>query len=399
MCSSRIGYLDISVGVSGNMLLGALLDAGLEQATLQAALDALSIQGLEVEARRVQKNGIAATLVEIQTAHQRHFRYLADILAILEESTLPSLVKEQSAAVFTRLARAEARVHGVGVEEVHFHEVGALDAIADVVGIVGMVAGLHALGVEALYASPVPLSHGQVQTAHGMLPVPPPAVLTLLEGVPVRGIEVRGETVTPTGAALVVTLAHDFGPPPFMLLDRVGHGAGHRHFPLPNIVRLLVGRPLAADGSAATRTETLILLETNIDDMTPEWLAPLLDDLLTAGALDAWLTPIQMKKGRPGFEISVLSPLSAVATLQALLFTHTSTLGIRQIAVVRHALPRRVERVDTPYGSIRIKVAEYAPGYHKAAPEYEDCRAAARAHRVSLIEVYAAAQTAWRDHG
>ncbi|RME80472.1 MAG: nickel pincer cofactor biosynthesis protein LarC [Caldilineae bacterium] len=396
MSAFSLAYLDIPIGVSGDMLLGALVDAGLELAILQAALDALPIPGVHVEAAQVRKRGIAATQVTIRAPRQNQHRHLADIQAILQRSALPEAVQRQSLAVFRRLAQAEARVHGVQPEEVHFHEVGALDAIADVVGV---VAGVQALGIEMLYASPLPLSHGQVHTEHGLLPVPPPAVLALLEGVPVRGIDVEGETVTPTGAALVTTLAAGFGPPPPMQLARVAHGAGAREFPLPNIVRLLLGRATAVGAATGAREETLVLLATNVDDMNPEWLAPLLEDLLAKGALDAWLVPLSMKKGRPGFEINVLSPVTAVDSLKAHIFAHTSTLGIRQLAVVRHALPRRQEVVETTYGTIRIKVAEYAAGRYRAAPEYEDCRAAARAHNVSLAEVYAAALAAWRDRG
>jgi len=269
---------------------------------------------------------------------------------------------------------------------VHFHEVGALDAIADIVGV---VAGFDALGIIEIHASPIPLGHGTVRAAHGQLPVPPPAVLALLEGYPVRGIDIEGETVTPTGAALVTTLASQFGPPPSMNLLRVGYGAGSKDFPLPNIVRVLVGTDTPG-------TDSLILLETNIDDMNPEWLGPLLDDLLALSALDAWFTPIYMKKNRPAILLSVLCSPDRVPSLRAFLFAHTTTLGIRQLYVERHSLPRRMEAVETAYGRVQIKLAEVAPGQWKAAPEYEDCRVAAKTHGVSLMEAYAAALASWR---
>ena len=382
-----LAYIDISLGVSGNMLLGALLDAGLPPETLQTTLDALRLPDLRFEARPVAKNSIAATHVEIIAPDQQHHRHLPDIERIIRSSELPGRVQDQSLSVFERLARAEARVHGTTVERVHFHEVGALDAIADIVGV---VAGFDALGITEIQASPIPLSHGTVHAAHGLLPVPPPAVLALLEGYPVRGIDIAGETVTPTGAALVTTLATKFGPPPAMTLQRVGHGAGTKDFPMPNIVRVLMG-------TAETDANALILLETNIDDMNPEWLGPLLADLLAEGALDAWFTPIHMKKNRPAIQLSALCPTDRVTELRAFLFAHTSTLGIRQTAVARYSLTRRTETVETEYGQVRIKLAEVAPARWKAAPEYEDCRVAAKAHGVSLAEAYNAALAAWRS--
>ncbi|NOZ73013.1 MAG: nickel pincer cofactor biosynthesis protein LarC, partial [Chloroflexi bacterium] len=387
-----IAYIDIPIGVSGNMLLGALLDAGLPPATLQAIFDAIHLPELSFEIQPLQKNGIVATHVEIIVPDQQSHRRLREIKQILRNSDLSQRVREQSLKVFQRLAQAEARVHGVNEEEVHFHEVGALDAIADIVGV---VAGFEALGVNEIHASPIPLSHGRVQTAHGQLPVPPPAVLALLEGYPVRGIDIEGETVTPTGAALVTTLAHTFGPPPAMLLQHVGQGAGSRDFPIPNIVRLLLGQAQREEEQHPAESEPLLLLETNIDDMNPEWLGPLLDDLLSRGALDAWFTPIQMKKNRPALQLSLLCPLTSASSLRAYLFAQTTTLGIRQQLVERYALPRCRKKVETVYGTIHIKLAEFAPGQWKAAPEYEDCRAAARAHKTSLMDIYAAALAAW----
>jgi len=380
-------YINISIGVSGNMLLGALLDAGLPPETLQATFDALHLPDLRFETRQVTKNSIAATHVEVIAPDQHHHRHLPDIERIIRSSELPVRVQDQSLSVFVRLAQAEARVHGTSVEHVHFHEVGALDAIADIVGV---VAGFDTLGITEIHASPIPLSHGTVRAAHGQLPVPPPAVLALLEGYPVRGIDIEGETVTPTGAALVTTLATQFGPSPAMTLQRVGHGAGTKDFPMPNIVRVLVGADAPSHNS-------LILLETNIDDMNPEWLGPLIGDLLTEGALDAWFTPIHMKKNRPAIQLSVLCSPEQVTELRAFLFAQTTTLGIRQLYVERHSLTRRMETVETAYGRVRIKLAEYAPGQWKAAPEYEDCRVAAKTHGVSLMEAYAATLASWRS--
>ncbi len=386
-----LAYLDLPIGISGNMLLGAMLDAGLPAENLQATFDALHISGLSFVADVVTKNSIAATHVEIIVPDQKRHRHLADIEAILQSSDLSTRIQDRSLSVFRRLARAEARVHGTTVEQVYFHEVGALDAIAD---IVGAVVGFDALDVDTIHAAPIPLSHGTVRAAHGLLPVPPPAVLALCEGFPTRGIDIEGETVTPTGAALLTTLVDTWGPAPTMKLHRLGQGAGTRDFPIPNIVRLLLGEPIAAP--AHDLVEPLALLETNLDDMNPEWLGPLLDDLLQAGALDTWFTPIIMKKNRPAVQLSVLCSLDQQEKLRSLLFTHTTTLGVRTLSLERHVLPRRFERVETAYGPIRIKLAEYAPGRWKAAPEYEDCRLAAQRHSTSLGEVYAAAVSAWR---
>ncbi len=386
-----LAYLDLPIGISGNMLLGALLDAGFPAENLQATFDALHIPGLSFVANIVTKNSIAATHVEIIAPDQKRHRHLADIEAILQSSNLPSRIQDRSLSVFRRLAQAEARVHGTTVEQVHFHEVGALDAIAD---IVGAVAGFDTLDVDTLHAAPIPFSHGTVRAAHGLLPVPPPAVLALCEGFPTRGIAIEGETVTPTGAALLTTLVDAWGPAPTMKLDRVGQGAGTRDFPIPNIVRLLLGEPVAAPAHGLV--EPLALLETNLDDMNPEWLGPLLDDLLHAGALDTWFTPIFMKKNRSAVQLSVLCSLDQQEELRTLLFAHTTTLGVRTLSIERHCLRRRFDGVETAYGPIRIKLAEYAPGQWKAAPEYEDCRHAAQQHNTSLGEVYAAAVSAWR---
>ncbi|NOX61295.1 MAG: nickel pincer cofactor biosynthesis protein LarC [Chloroflexi bacterium] len=405
--NTLIAYIDLSIGVSGDMLLAALLDVGLAVDDLQAAFDALGLPGLRFDTRRVTKQELAATQVQVSAPDAQPHRHLSDIERIIRASTLPARVQERSLSVFKRLAQAEAKVHGVMVEQVHFHEVGALDAIADIVGV---VAGFDILGVEKIFASPIPLSHGAVHAAHGLLPVPPPAVLALTEGYPVRGIDVEGETVTPTGAALVTTLAQWFGPPPPMILDRVGYGAGQKDFAQPNVVRVWLGEEEKSEkvfaesadngkrGPEEGRSpETLILLETNLDDMPAEWLGPLLSDLLDAGALDVWFTPIHMKKDRPALQLSALSPPQRAAELRALLFRHTTTLGIREMPVTRHALPRRVVKVETPFGPIRLKLAEYAPGKWKAAPEYEDCRAASQRCGIALAQVYAAALAAWRE--
>lgn len=390
----RIAYFDCFAGISGDMTLGALLDVGLPLADLQRTLDGLSVSGWRLEVTRVARRGIAGAQVKVlvdEAADLPH-RHLDDILSLLAASNLEEKVRRSAAAVFTRLAAAEAAVHGSDLAHVHFHEVGALDSIVD---IVGAVAGLHLLGVERIVASPLPLGHGFVTAAHGLLPVPAPAVVQLLagRGIPVADRDVAGEMVTPTGAALLAELADEFGPYPAMTVRAAGFGAGQRDMPFPNLLRLVLGD--AADApdkpSAYYQTERLLLLETNIDDMNPELFGYVSQRLFDAGALDVWLTPIYMKKGRPATLLSALCATAQADRLTELILTETTSLGLRRQEVERWRLPRTIERVDTPWGPVRVKVALLPNGQRKVAPEYEDCRALAEAHGVPLRAIYRAA--------
>ncbi len=387
----RVAYFDVFFGASGDMILGALVDAGVPVEALQSEIDRLHLpEHVWIEAQPVVHHTLHGTQVTVHSAESHYYRHLADIEHILEAADLDTLVRKRARAVFQRLAQAEARVHGVAIEEVHFHEVGALDAIADVVG---TVAGLSFLGIERIVCSPLPLSCGMGRGEHGPLPLPAPGTLALLEGFPVRGLDVEGETITPTGAALLTTLAEQFGPCPDMRLERVAYGAGHKSFAqAPNLLRLLIGQAEAV--SIPASSERLRVLETNLDNMNPEWFGPLCQGLLEAGALDVWLTAIQMKKGRPGTLLSVIARPEDAAHLRAQIFAETTTLGIREVEVTRWSLPRRVETVETPFGAIRVKLAEFAPGRWKAAPEHDDCVQAARTAGVPLREVYQAALTA-----
>ena len=384
-----LAYWDVFVGISGDMMLGALVDAGLPLEALQETITALGLNdAVQVQVRQVRKGALTGTKVDVivQAPHDERHRRLRDVLALIENASLPPEVRERSARVFQRLAEAEARVHGVTAEEVRFHEVGALDAIVDVVG---TVAGLVALGVTRVTASPIPLSRGFADTAHGPVPVPAPATVALLTGVPVRGLDLEGETVTPTGAALITTLAEAFGPPPPMIFQQVGYGAGTWDLPLPNMVRLLLGDPLAT--AAGLEAQTLSLLSTNVDDMPGEWFGPLFDQLLAAGALDVWFTPIQMKKNRPGVTINVLADPARIPALRLILLRETTTLGIREEAVTRWHLFREIRTVQTPWGEVRVKVARLPDGTEKASPEFDDCLRLAQAHQVPLRQVYLAA--------
>ncbi len=382
-------HLDLFCGASGDMLLGALVDAGVSIENLQQSIDALQLDGLRLRAEPVTKRGIAATKVDVEAPEQHVHRHLRDIEGILAASALTEIVRAKASDVFRTLAEAEARVHGIAVNEVHFHEVGALDAIADVVGV---VAGLQVLGVSTLSCRALPVSYGTVWCEHGILPVPAPAVMRLMEGLPTEPLDVEGETLTPTAAALLRTLVTEWGDAPAMRIQRQGYGAGSKEFPRANVLRLVLGAR-----ASETAVDSLLLLSTNIDDMNPEWLPTVMDRLLAAGALDVWLTPILMKKGRPAHTLSVLADSHLSEALRGILFTHTTSLGVRTTLVDRHHLERRVEQVDTVWGPVRVKVATLLDGSRRAAPEFEDCRRLSEVSGVPLQTLYDASLAAWRD--
>jgi len=381
-----IGYLDLPSGLSGNMMLGCLVDAGWPVEALREALAAVPLppHSYEIRAEIVRRRGIRATLITVTDAGAQPLRTLDDVRALLDQARLPAEVKRAAVGTFTRLAEAEARVHGLPVDRIHFHEVGAVDAIVD---IVGTAAGLHALGVEELYASPVPLGHGWTQSEHGLIPLPAPATLELLAGAhaPTRPAPGEGELVTPTGAAI---LAHHAAfEQPAMRVQQVAYGAGHRDFPWPNVARLWLGE-------ASAPHQAPVLLETNIDDMNPELYGAVSERLFEAGALDVWLTPVQMKKGRPGVVLSVLAPAALEAELARLLLEETTTLGVRALSVRRHEAPRAWREVETPFGRVRVKLKWVEGRVIGAAPEYEECRRLAHEHGVAVRRVYEAALAA-----
>ena len=384
----KTAYFDLISGASGDMILGALVDAGLPFAELRDALNLLGLPEFELTTERVMRGAFAATKIDVHTADTVHARGLAEIEQILSASRLPAGIRERAARVFRRMAEAEAGIHGVPVDTIHFHELGAVDTIVDVTG---ALLALEGLGVQRVISSPVPLGRGMARSAHGAMPLPAPATVALLRGAKVVGVDHAVETVTPTAAALLAELAEDFGPIPSMRLIAVGYGAGTRTTPEPNVLRVLLGEGDAGD--VRSGAETLVMLETNIDDMSPEVHGYVVERLLAVGALDAYLTPVLMKKSRPGVVLSVLCRPEDAPRLRSLLFAETTTLGIRTGAVQRYCLPREVQTVHTPYGEIRVKVARWEEGA-KAAPEYEDCRRAAESHGVPLQQVYQAAMHA-----
>jgi len=386
-----IAYLDCFCGISGDMTLGALVDLGVDLDQLTAELRKISLPEWELRAEKVVKRGIMATQVTVDVPHEHghshddhgHGRTMGQIAELIQESDLTEHVKHRSLAVFDKLAEAEAKIHGTTPEKVHFHEVGAVDAVVD---IVGAVVGFELLGAERIHASSVPVSHGMITFSHGTYPVPAPATLEIIKGLPTRTLDVEGETVTPTGAAILATLATHLGPMPPMRVENVGYGAGVSEFgEIPNVLRIVYGETAAQEG---VEQDTVCLLEANIDDMNPEFYDAAMAALFAAGALDAWLTPIQMKKGRPAVTLAALVHPDGLDEVTRAIFEHTTTFGVRIGEMSRRCLEREHVEVDTEYGRIRVKVAREGERITTASPEYEDCREAARAHSVPLKQVY-----------
>jgi pyridinium-3,5-bisthiocarboxylic acid mononucleotide nickel chelatase len=395
----RTLYFDCFAGISGDMTLGALVAAGVDAFALKEHLALLDLAGYEISFEQVERAGIGATRAVVRTEEEKSHRHLSDISEIILRSRLVEPVKERAVRIFTRLAEAEARVHNIAVERVHFHEVGAVDAIVDVVG---ACIGFELLGVERFVASPLHVGSGTVEMAHGRFPVPPPAVADLLRGANVYSTDIRGELVTPTGAAIVATLCESFGPVPPMRLLSTGYGAGAREYEkFPNVLRVLVGESeregegVVEDEGA--RDEELAIVETNVDDVSPQVLGYVLELALARGALDCYLTPVQMKKNRPGVLLSVLAPESAVAVLEAVLFRETETFGVRRYPARRSKLRREAVTVETPWGPVRGKRGWREGGPAVFTPEYEDCARVARQHGVALREVYAAVRKAYEQ--
>jgi uncharacterized protein (TIGR00299 family) protein len=377
---TTIAYLDCFSGISGDMLLGALVDAGVAPDALRAELTKLSLSGYQLDVAKTQRAGLAATSVTVVLAEARQpHRRLADILSLIERSALSGEDKERGAQVFRRLAQAEARVHGTEPEAVEFHEVGAVDAIVDVLG---AVAGLRLLGVEQLYCSPLPAGGGPVRGAHGELPVPAPATLALLAeaGAPLAaGPDAEIELVTPTGAAIVTALARFERPA--MAVRAVGYGAGARDLEgRPNVLRLWLGETLS-------RPATMLLIETNIDDMSAELFGYAQERLFAAGAADVWFVPIQMKKNRPGVLLSALCPVERESAVVDVLLRETSTLGVRVREISRHEAARETFEFESSLGPAAVKVKRL-PGLTTVAPEYEACARLARERGLPLLEVY-----------
>jgi uncharacterized protein (TIGR00299 family) protein len=387
-------YFDCFAGASGDMILGALIDAGAEPEAFTKQLSLLGVTGYSIDFEMVDRSGISATYARVQTSHEHSHRHLSDILKIIYESRLSDRVKDRAAKIFSRLAEAEARVHNEPLEQVHFHEVGALDAIIDVVG---AAICFELLGIERFVSSPLHVGSGTVKMDHGRFPVPPPAVAELLKGVPFYSTDIVGELLTPTGAAIVTTVCSGYGPIPQLKLEHTGYGAGTREYEkFPNALRVLVGEDQSSS-VAKPGDERLWMLETNMDDISPQILGHVMERAFALGALDCYFTSVQMKKNRPGVLLSILCREEQRATLSELLFSETTTLGIRGYEVERRALERSIVTVETQYGPIDVKVAQLNGHIVKEMPEFEQCRQAARDANVPLRIVEEAARHAFAE--
>jgi pyridinium-3,5-bisthiocarboxylic acid mononucleotide nickel chelatase len=387
----KLAYFDCFSGISGDMTLGALVDAGCPLEHLRSELRGLQVPGWELSAEKVWKNGMAATYVKVKTADQSKHRSLSTILEILQKSQLAPLVRERAAAIFTKLGEAEARVHDVALEKIHFHEVGAVDAIVDVVG---ACVGFHHLSIEKFACSPLNVGGGTVKMAHGILPVPAPATANLLQGKPTYSNGVQKELVTPTGAAIVATLCDSFGPQPPMSVTAVGYGAGTADLEgQPNVVRIMIGE--AVEKTVPGFDEEIAVIEANLDDMNPQIYGYFLDKALSAGALDVYTTPVQMKKNRPGILLTVLCKPQDTNALMSLIFAETTTFGARTYRAQRRTLPREHVSVCTSFGDVRIKISRLNGRILHVAPEYEDCRRLAVEKNVPLQRVISEALSAY----
>jgi pyridinium-3,5-bisthiocarboxylic acid mononucleotide nickel chelatase len=379
----NLAYFDCFSGISGDMTLGALLDAGCDLARLRADLQSLQVPGWEISSEKVWKNGMAATYAKVKTEDQTKHRSLTDILEILKNSRLDDQVRDRATAIFSRLGEAEAKVHDVPVEKIHFHEVGAVDAIID---IVGACIGFHQLGIEKFACSPLNVGGGTAKMAHGVLPVPAPATATLLKGKPTYSNGVQRELVTPTGAAIVATLCDHFGPQPPMTVSAIGYGAGTADLEgQPNVVRIMIGQP--AEKLVAGFDEEISVIEANLDDMNPQIYGYFLEKALAAGALDVYTTPVQMKKNRPGTLLTVLCKPQDASALTTLIFAETTTFGVRTTTAQRRILPREHVSVSTSYGDVRVKLSRINGRIQHAAPEFDDCRKLAVEKNVPLQQV------------
>jgi pyridinium-3,5-bisthiocarboxylic acid mononucleotide nickel chelatase len=377
----KIAYLDCFSGVSGDMFLGVLLDGGLPLDDLKACFETLPLSGYDVSARRAERHHIYGTQVSIRVHQGAHeHRGIKDIQAIIARGALSDFVKTKGIEIFDMLARVEGEIHGIPPEAVHFHEVGAVDSILD---IVGTLYGVEQLGLKHLHVSSLPLGSGFTTSAHGTIPLPAPATVALLKGVPIHDAGVGHETVTPTGAALVRGLAHGFGPMPPMRIQTVGYGVGSKELPdRPNLLRLLIG-----EAQTGEETDTVVVLETNLDDVSPEWLGFLMDRLFDAGALDVAFFPVHMKKNRPGVQLQVIGRPDQKEVLIGMITRETATLGIRFCYTQRSILKRATAEVDSPWGKMKVKKIVSKDGSSFFTPEYEACKAIALKHRIPLRRV------------
>lgn len=381
----KVAYFDCFAGISGDMIVGALLDLGLPLEELEAGLNKIAVGDYEVSAKKVTKQHIGATKFNVAAGEQKVVRTFSNIRELIEDSDLAESIKSDALAIFKRIGEAEAKIHRKTLDQIHFHEVGAIDSIVDVVA---SVIGIHYLGIEKVYSSPVATGMGMTRTEHGMLPVPAPATLEILSGAPVYSSGVAAELTTPTGAAVLMHYATFAEEMPLLTLENTGYGAGTRELEIPNVLRAMLGVQTGA-GAA-----DVMLLETNIDDVPAEVLGYTMDALFELGALDVWFTPIQMKKNRPAVTLSALVPVGSEDEAVEMIFTQTATLGLRLSKQSRRVAEREIITVNTPLGRIHVKVGIYKGRVISIAPEYDDCSKLAARSGTPLREVYDLAREA-----
>ena len=382
----RVAHFDCFSGISGDMVLGAVIDAGVPVEAIRAALDSFGLP-IKLEVEKVKRCGFAATKATVEAADQEDYRFLPDVEAVLAKGALTDRQRELATAIFRKVAEAEATAHGMPLERVHFHEVGALDSIAD---IVGAAVGLDLLGVEKFTGSPVPTGSGTVKCAHGIMPVPTPGTAELLKGVPLAPSVIKTELTTPTGAAILTSVVSEWTATPAFTIESIGHGAGTKDFiEQPNILRLIVGVGARAAPAHTDEADTVAVLETNLDDISPEVVGFAIERLFEAGAMDVFAVPVQMKKSRPGVLLSVICAPAYVVAFEEILFRETGTFGVRRTTAARAKLRREAVTVETPWGPVDAKRG-WRDGFEIVTPEYEDCVRVAREHNVPLRDVYAA---------
>jgi uncharacterized protein (TIGR00299 family) protein len=389
----RVVHFDCFSGISGDMTLGALIDAGVDAEAVRAAVASLGLP-ITLKVEKVCKGGFAATYVQVEAPEEHKHRHLHHVEEILSRGNLTAKQRELALRIFRRVAEAEAAVHGVPIEKVHFHEVGALDSIAD---IAGAAVALDLLGAERFTSRPVPTGTGTVKCAHGVMPVPAPGTAELLKGVPLAPSTIEAELTTPTGAAILTAVVQEWTASPAMTIERVGHGAGTRNLPeQPNILRVFVGEA-AEPAASGFATDQVWVVETNLDDVPAEVVGYCYDLLFAAGAVDVYTAPIFMKKNRPGVLLSVMCPEEALAAVEEVLFRETTTLGVRRYPAARHKLHRKEHTVQTPWGPVRGKIGWREGRPPLFSPEYDDCARLAREQKVPLREVYEKAQRAYEQ--
>ena len=383
----KIAYFDCFSGISGDMILGSLIDLGLDIEYLKNEFKKINISGYEINAEKIKKRDISCIKVNITVKDKQKHRSLKEINALIDKSELNPEVKKKSKDIFLKLAKAESKVHNIDIDKIHFHEIGAIDSILD---IIGAVIGLDKLNLKKIYCSTIPVGRGFVKSAHGKLPIPAPATSELLKGIPTYSTKVEGELVTPTGAAIISSLTENFGEMPLMKIEKIGYGAGKSDFDHPNLLRIFVGESLEKYD-----TDTVNVIELNIDDMNPEHYEVVFEKLLKNGALDVYLTNIQMKKNRPGIKLSIISPLEITNELTDIIFNETTTFGLRIYKTNRKKLFVEKVKVETKYGEITIKIGKTKDEIKLISPEYEDCKKLAQENNVSLKEIYELAKLSY----